>query len=226
MAETIPQPAPLAETVLGQQIQDVARQVRNEILAPLNGVDYRYHHPPAGTHADGLSRRFWTLYTQRDANDVISHIIRTNIEVLRVVEVRLDDLYRDLKKRAIALIHLSTLPATDRGFLRGEVARTRTAMEGHERWVGVLASEVHLSKVALQRVDAAREVIGMRHCLARGELSPWEMHYLQEVPLAVYQAMRAEVVRAATEVYEMTGNADFLERHKNELWDVVARPVE
>jgi hypothetical protein len=38
IAETITQAAALAETVLGQQIQVVARQMRNELLGPLNGI--------------------------------------------------------------------------------------------------------------------------------------------------------------------------------------------
>jgi hypothetical protein len=157
---------------------------------------------------------------------VISHIIRTNIEVLRRVGAQLDNRYQDLKKRAFALIHLSTLPSTDRGFLRGEVARTCTAMKEHERWVAVLASEVLLSQVALQRMDMAREVISMRDRFARGELGPWQMYYHEQTPLGAYHAMRAEVAKEAAKVYLMTGNADFIERHKNELWDVVAWQVE
>ncbi|OCT46766.1 hypothetical protein CLCR_02137 [Cladophialophora carrionii] len=168
-------------------------------------------------HADEVTQRLWTLYTRRDANDVISHIIRTNIEVLHHVRAQLDKLYQDLKKRATALVHLSMQPSSNGGSLQGEVARMRTALAEHERWMEVLDSEVQLSEVALRRVEAARDLINMRDRLARGEITPWELHYLEGPPFDTYQAMRPAVVRLVRRVFQMTGNAAFLERHKNEL---------
>ncbi|EXJ65074.1 hypothetical protein A1O7_01414 [Cladophialophora yegresii CBS 114405] len=222
----IPQPAPLAATVLGQQVQEVARHARNELLAPLNGIDYRHHRPPVGMHADEVTRRLWTLHTRRDANEVISHIIRVNIEVLHHVGAQLDKLYQALKRQAAALVHHSTQPSSDGVSLEGEVARLRTAMEEHERWVQVLRLEVQLSEVALLRMEAARRLISLADRRARGEITPFEMYQLEGSPFHTYQAARAEVVRLVRRVYEMTGNAAFLERHKNELWDVVAQQVE
>ena len=198
---------------------------KDEVMAPLNGVgtlsllaleasmfasdvlicspDFKYYHPIWRPDPNLVTLDLWNLHIKHNANDVITNIIHMNVETIKHIQTQMAKYHDEWKKRSCNIIHESTLPNADAAAIRAKVKESRAQFEDHEAWSEVLEVELELSEHALARMESAKE-------------GAYE----------AYREYRPIMVKLVEKLYEMTGSAAFVKRHRNELWDVIDRQLE
>ncbi|KAJ9605020.1 hypothetical protein H2200_010409 [Cladophialophora chaetospira] len=214
-------PDALAGTPFGQDIRAAAATIRGQLLAPLNGVDYRFQRPPPAMHPEIVTQQLWALHIQPDANATITQIISANIKTIYEILARLNASHAQLRQQSFQLVHLSTLEDTPADWLRDAVAENMAATREHEAWMEIMGLELQMSNLALERMMIAHGVEAYERQVAAGEITERERNWLVGPLFPVYQVRRGVLLRLARQVYELSGSGEFAERHGNELWDVM-----
>ena len=197
--------------------------VSNNANSPCPALDYQYHHPIWRPDPQLVTRDLFALHTQEDANSVISTIVWMNRETIRHIQFSKAKMVEEIKRQSCQIVHESTLPGADPAYIRAEVEKTVAVLKNHEDWDVMLAEEEKLSTLAIERMEIARKGIEEeKKAVAEGRVG-W---LAKEAVYAEFREKRVAMRAVVTRLHGLTGNADFLKRHKNELWDVVDRWVE
>ncbi|KAH0836160.1 hypothetical protein FOPE_04428 [Fonsecaea pedrosoi] len=222
------QPFPPASKPLGQVLSTAARQTSHTLLKPLNGCDYHLYLRRAGKESEELVQALFELLANPEANHTIQFIVRTNIQVLRKLQQEVcHDRWKVVKKKTIDVIHLDSDSEGDDGKPHVETLAQETlhTSEEQKNWAAILEFEVKISEIALQRLRIANEASVLVRKEKTSSISEEESERL-EAQFIDFQSWRAIMIRWVLQVNRMTGNRDFLRRHRNELWDIVGHNLE
>ncbi|OAP62408.1 hypothetical protein AYL99_04611 [Fonsecaea erecta] len=220
------EPLPLASKPWGQSLSMVAREASQALLKPLNGCvveqDYHLSMQRAGQGIEELVEALFELLTNPEANGIIQFIVRTNIRVLRGLQGVCNDECKYLKRRALDIIHMDSVCHGDqnKGHIRELVEEVCRANEEQESWIDILGIEIDLSETALKRLDIASQAAGLIQ-KRRSQMITKEESQTLEALFIEFQSLRTLLIRRVLKLNMLTGNSDFLQRHHNELWDIV-----
>ncbi|KIX95918.1 uncharacterized protein Z520_08173 [Fonsecaea multimorphosa CBS 102226] len=220
-------PFPLASKPLGQALGTAAQETSRELMEPLNGCDYHLYMRRAGQETEKLVGAFFHLLAKPDANETIRFIIRTNIRVLRELRRVCDDERRALARRGLIIIDMGRGASGERhkAHLRRFLREVCVAIGEHKRWINILSIEISLSEVALRRLGIAGKAAELVQKQKAKTISEEESETLETLFIE-FQSWRAVLIQWVLQLNEMTGNHEFLRRHRNELWDIVDRDLE
>ncbi|KIW84462.1 hypothetical protein Z517_03712 [Fonsecaea pedrosoi CBS 271.37] len=225
-------PFPPASKPLGQVLSTAARQASHTLLKPLNGCahpipigasDYHLYLRRTGKKSEELVQALFELLANPEANHTIQFIVRTNIQVLRKLQQEVcHDRWKVVKKKTIDVIHLDSDSEGEDGKPHVEtlVQEILYTSEEQKNWAAILDFEVKISEIALQRLRIANEASELVRKEKTWSISEEEGERL-EAQFIDFQSWRAIMIRWVLRVNRMTGNRDFLRRHRNELWDIV-----
>jgi len=167
----------------------------------------------------------FALHTNPEANDWISSAIRVNIEVLQIIRDIPQAAQKALDEKAMQIIAADGQAGICTEWIRYERARVIALNKDFDSWIQAIVLELQLSSLALARMDIAREVTGFREQEAAGAMTGAARMELEEASLKACRSHRVVMVKLVLEIAARTGNGEFLARHRNELWDVVARQL-
>ncbi|KIW30520.1 uncharacterized protein PV07_06259 [Cladophialophora immunda] len=189
--------------------------------------DYHLYLRRSGQQTEKLVGALFQLLASPDANETIQFIIRTNIRVLRELQGVCHDQCKAVKTRALNVIHMD-------GKYNGEKNKARVqkfveefcgAAEEQKSWVHILGFEIGVSEIALKRLGIANEAAALVEKQKAQNISEEEIENLEALFIE-FQSWRGVLIRWVLQLNKMTGNCDFLRRHRNELWDIVDRDLE
>ncbi|KIW96665.1 uncharacterized protein Z519_02056 [Cladophialophora bantiana CBS 173.52] len=217
----------LARKPWGQALSTAAQEASHGLLEPLNGCDYHLYIRRAGQDAEKLAEALFKLQANPDANEIIQFIIRRNIEVLRGLQEVCHDHFNVVRKRAIDVIQvdLEYSGKYNKAQVRKFVQEVCGASDEQQRWVNILGLEINVSEVALKRLSIAKEAAGLVQKKRAETISDEEEQALGDLYIE-FQSWRAVLLRWVLQLNKLTGNGDFLRRHRNELWDIVDSELE
>ncbi|OAL19163.1 hypothetical protein AYO20_11674 [Fonsecaea nubica] len=218
---------PLASRPLGQVLSTAARQTSHALLKPLNGCDYHLYLRRAGKKSEELVQALFELLANPEANHTIQFIVRTNIQVLRKLQQEVCHDRWKVVKKAIDVIHLDSDSEGEDGKPHVETLFQETlhTSEEQKNWSAILDFEMKISEIALQRLRIANEASELVRKEKAWRASEEESERL-EAMFIDFQSWRAIIIRWVLQVNRMTGNREFLRRHRNELWDIVVHNLE
>lgn len=172
-------------------------------------------------------RALFKLQAKADANEIFRYIITINTGALEGVKAVCEEEIHEVKRDMFDIIHQQAKPSgiADGDALQKRVTEVCALFEERDPWIDVLELEIQISQRALKRLDTAAQARKLLSTAATRALNREEGVRLEEL-WGRYLRLREEMIGLALRVNKMTGTTEFVQRHQNELWDVVESGVE
>lgn len=187
---------------------------------------YRHHRPNRGQELIVRIQSLFELFSKEATNRTFRYLIGQNIEVIAALQAVCEEEHQKLKKFMSDTIQMDVDLESEaaRAIIRAMAKEAGLTHDTWECWAEALDLEMKISQLALQRLQPAAQACYLVELEAKRPLT-WVEDMVMNALFEEYRCWRGEIARLALKVNEITGNRNFLQRHRYELWDIVDESV-
>jgi hypothetical protein len=196
---------------MGQKIKESAKRIRCVLGLTDRTLSEQIRLPP-GRDVNERTQNLFDMQSRLEHNHMMVSITVTNRKVLRVVQWQLEQLGDIVRKEVVRTFTGDTS--------RADKQDTCAGLNEYMFWEEVIACELRMSNVAMQRVALARVVGEAREELRANKIETKAFQELRYEFFSAYESLREKLRHLTHQVRSMTGNNDFYSRHAYEIWDL------